>query len=231
MEKHGAKKGAGWCGFRGKIDDALLRRRVVFANVGESKELGYRTFAEALVAMNHGRTHTLKTIVKNGNRSIGVPGKMTNNKNSKSYVNAMKNRVVRNNVMFLNTETRQQNHLYKLQVGQRVALKFDGEKLTKFNPNPNGDIENPNVLWTTYGLHMEQTTGGKSYKFFDLLKYLYGDKTNLNPRKNGRGIGNNYVIQLDSKTLDWLHKQYYFTDKLDEDYRTKIIEKLTSCRR
>jgi hypothetical protein len=232
MEKHGAKKNAGRCGFRGKIDDALLRRRVVFANVGGFKELGYRTFAEALVAMNHGRTHTLKTIVKNGNRSIGVPGKMKNNRNSKSYVNAMKNRVVRNNVMFLNTEEREKNHLYKLQVGQRVALKFDGEKLTKFDPNPNGgDIENPNVLWTTYGLHMEQTTGGKSYKFFDLLRYLYGDKTNLNPRENGKGIGNNYVIQLDSKTLDWLHKQYYFTDKLGEDYRTQIIKKITSCRR
>jgi hypothetical protein len=232
MKKHGAKKNAGWCGFRGKIDDALLRRRVVFANVGESKELGYRTFAESLVAMNHGRTHTLKTIVKNGNRSIGVPGKMKNNRNSKSYVNAMKNRVVRNNVMFLNTEEREKNHLYKLQVGERVALKFDGEKLTKFDPKPNGgDIENPNVLWTTYGLHMYQTTGGKSYKFFDLLRYLYGDKTNLNPRENGKGIGNNYVIQLDSKTLDWLHKQYYFTDKLGEDYRTQIIEKISSCRR
>jgi len=229
MEKHGAKKGAGWCGFRGKIDDALLRRRVVFANVGKSKTFGYRTFAEALVAMNHGRTHTLKTIVKNGNRSIGVPGKMTNNKNSKSYVNAMKNRVVRNNVMFLNTEPRQQNHLYKLQVGQRVALKFDGEKLAKFDPKV--DIENPNVLWTTYGLHMEQTTGGKSYKFFDLLKYLHGEKTNLNPRQNGTGIGNNYVIQLDSKTLDWLHKQYYFTDKLNVDYRTNIINKISSCSR
>ena len=229
MEKHGAKKSAGWCGFRGKIDDALLRRRVVFANVGESKNFGYRTFAEALVAMNHGRTHTLKTIVRNGNRSIGVPGKMTNKNNSKRYVNAMKNRVVRNNVMFLNTEERAKNHLYRLQVGKRVALKFDGKKLTKFDPKV--DTEKPNVLWTTYGLHMEQTTGGKSYKFFDLLKYLYGDKTNLNPRKNGRGIGNNYVIQLDSETLDWLHKEYYFTDKLDEDYRTKIMNKITSCSR
>ena len=229
MEKHGSKKGAGWCGFRGKIDDALLRRRVVFANVGESKNFGYRTFAEALVAMNHGRTHTLKTIVRNGNRSIGVPGKMKNNINSKSYVNAMKNRVVRNNAMFLNTEEREKNHLYTLQVGQRVALKFDGEKLTKFNPKV--DTEKPNVLWTTYGLHMYQTTGGKSYKFFDLLKYLYGAKTNLNPRENGKGIGNNYVIQLDSKTLDWLHKQYYFTDKLGEDYRTKIMNKITSCSR
>ena len=227
MEKHGAKKGAGWCGFRGKIDDALLRRRVVFANVGESKNFGYRTFAEALVAMNHGRTHTLKTIVRNGNRSIGVPGKMTNTNNSKRYVNAMKNRVVRNNVMFLNTEKRAENHLYKLQVGKRVALKFTGEKLAEFDPKV--DIENPNVLWTTYGLHMEQTTGGKSYKFFDLLKYLKGDKQNLNPRQNGRGIGNNYVIQLDSKTLDWLHTQYYFTDKMKQDYRTNIIQKISSC--
>ena len=229
MEKHGSKKGAGWCGFRGKIDDALLRRRVVFANVGESKNFGYRTFAEALVAMNHGRTHTLKTIVKNGNRSIGVPGKMKNNRNSKSYVNAMKNRVVRNNAMFLNTEKRAENHLYTLQVGQRVALKFNGKELTKFDQKV--DTEKPNVLWTTYGLHMYQTTGGKSYKFFDLLKYLYGAKTNLNPRENGKGIGNNYVIQLDSKTLDWLHKQYYFTDKLGEDYRTKIMNKITSCSR
>lgn len=179
--------------------------------------------------MNHGRTHTLKTIVKNGNKSIGVPDKMKNSKNSKSYVNAMRNKVVRNNVMFLNTEKRPENHLYKLQVGKRVALKFTGEKLVKFDPKV--DKENPDVLWTTYGLHMYQTTGGKSYKFFDLLKYLYGDKTNLNPRQNGRGIGNNYVIQLDSKTLDWLHKQYYFTGKLDEDYRTKIMNKITSCSR
>jgi hypothetical protein len=141
----------------------------------------------------------------------------------------MKNGVVRNNAMFLNTENREKNHLYTLQVGQRVALKFDGEKLTKFNPKV--DTEKPNVLWTTYGLHMYQTTGGKSYKFFDLLKYLYGTKTNLNPRENGKGIGNNYVIQLDSKTLDWLHKQYYFTDKLDVDYRTKIMNKITSCSR
>ena len=229
MEKHGAKKGAGWCGFRGKIDDALLRRRVVFANVGKSKTFGYRTFAEALVAMNHGRTHTLKTIVKNGNKSVGVPGKMQTGNNSKRYVNAMKNRVVRNNAMFLNTEKRPENHLYKLQVGKRVALKFTGEKLVKFDPKV--DKENPNVLWTTYGLHMNQTTGGKSYKFFDLLKYLYGDKTNLNPRNNGPGIGNNYVIQLDSKTLDWLHKEYYFTDKLGEDYRTEIMNKITSCSR
>ena len=77
---------------------------------------------------------------------------------------------------------------------------------------------------------MDQTTGGKSYKFFDLLKYLYGDKTNLIPR-NGKGIGNNYVIQLDSKTLDWLHKQYYFTDKMKQDYRTNIIQKISSCSR
>ena len=228
MEKHGAKKGAGWCGFRGKIDDALLRRRVVFANVGDSKTFGYRTFAEALVAMNHGRTHTLKTIVRNGNKSVGVPRKMENSINSKRYVNAMKNGVVRNNAMFLNTEKRAENHLYRLQVVQRVALKFDGEKLVKFDPKVHR--ENPNVLWTTYGLHMNQTTGGKSYKFYDLLKYLYGDKTNLIPR-NGKGIGNNYVIQLDSKTLDWLHKQYYFTDKLGEDYRTKIMDKITSCSR
>ena len=106
---------------------------------------------------------------------------------------------------------------------------FDGEKLVKFDPFKN--IENPNVLWTTYGLHMNQTAGGKNYKFFDLLKYLYGDKNDLDPRQNGRGIGKNFVIQLNSRTLTWLHEQYYFTDKLNEDYITKIINKINSCSR
>jgi len=227
MTKHGSVRGA--CGFRGKIDDALLRRRVVFANVGESKTFGYRTFAEALVSMNHGRTHTLKTIVRDGNKTVGVPAKMKNYTNSKKYLNAMKNQLVRNDVMFLNTEKREPNHLYKLQVGNRTPLRFDGEKLVKFDPSKN--LENPNVLWTTYGLHMNQTSKGINYNFFDLLKYLHGDKNDLVPRQNGRGIGKNYVIQLDSRTLTWLHDQYYFTDKLNEDYTTKIINKITSCSR
>jgi hypothetical protein len=225
MTKHGTNKGK--CGFRGKIDDALLRRRVVFASVGDSKTFGYRTFAEALMAMNHGRTHTLKTIVQNGNKSVGVPRKMNNQTNSKKYVNAMKSGVVRNDKMFLNTEKRVPNHLYKLQVGKRNALKFDGEKLVEFEPSR--DVEKSNILWTTYGLHLDQTTGGKNYRFFDLLKYLYTGEKNLNPR-NGRGIGQNYVIQLDSKTLTWLHNQYYFTDKLGQDYRGQITNKIMTCR-
>ena len=94
IKKHGTNR-SDKCGFRGKIDDALLRRRVVFANYGEAKTLGYRTFAQALVAMNHGRTHTLKTLVRGGNKSIGIPRNMITNKNSKSYVNAMKNKNVR----------------------------------------------------------------------------------------------------------------------------------------
>ena len=229
IKKHGTNR-SDKCGFRGKIDDALLRRRVVFANVGQAKTLGYRTFAQALIAMNHGRTHKLKTLVRGGNKSIGIPRNMITNKNSKSYVNAMKNKNVRNETMFLNTEKRTDNHLYDFQVGSRIALRFDGTKLVKFSKT--NDKEKPNVLWTTYGLHMYQTSGSKSYKFFDLLKYLYGDKTNINPINN-TGIGRNYVIQLDSATLTWLHEKYYFTDndRFGEDYRTQIITKITSCTR
>ena len=229
IKKHGTNR-SDKCGFRGKIDDALLRRRVVFANVGQAKTLGYRTFAQALIAMNHGRTHKLKTLVRGGNKSIGIPRNMITNKNSKSYVNAMKNKNVRNETMFLNTEKRTDNHLYDFQVGSRIALRFDGTKLVKFSKT--NDKEKPNVLWTTYGLHMYQTSGSKNYKFFDLLKYLYGDKTNINPINN-TGIGRNYVIQLDSATLTWLHEKYYFTDndRFGEDYRTQIITKITSCTR
>ena len=110
-------------------------------------------------------------------------------------------------------------------------MRFDGTKLVKFSKT--NDIEKPNVLWTTYGLHMYQTSGSKNYKFFDLLKYLYGDKTNINPI-NGKGIGRNHVIQLDSATLTWLHEKIIISLIIInsfEDYRTQIITKITSCTR
>ena len=44
-------------------------------------------------------------------------------------------------------------------------------------------------------------------------------------------MGMNYIIQLDSKTLDYLHNKYFFTDFTGERYKEKIIQKLTSCRR
>ena len=41
----------------------------------------------------------------------------------------------------------------------------------------------------------------------------------------------NYIIQLDSKTLDYLHDKYFFTDMTRKQYKNEIIKKLNSCRR
>jgi len=44
-------------------------------------------------------------------------------------------------------------------------------------------------------------------------------------------MGMNYIIQLDSKTLDYLHNKYFFTNFTGQQYKNEIIQKLTSCNR
>ena len=69
----------------------------------------------------------------------------------------MKNQSVRNVPLF----TSPTNRLLELQRGKRVAVKFDGTKVVKFEPAT--DTENPHILWTTFGLHLDER--GKAYNF------------------------------------------------------------------
>jgi len=138
----------------------------------------------------------------------------------------MKDTSVRNVSLF----TSPTNKLLELQRGQRVAVKFDGNKLVKFDPVT--DTENPHILWTTFGLHLEER--GKQYNFFDFINFIYdrdnGITKNLGTYKRQRGkMGMNYIIQLDSKTLTYLHTKYFFEDMTNEKYKDTIITKLESC--
>ena len=227
MNEHIPSGGTGGCKMRGDVDGCLLRRRVVFGKPYPSSSTGVKAIQTAISAINHGRIHRLKTFSQNGNRlnRVGEPKKnFTNFDILKKYMNTMKNKSVRNIPLF----TSSTNKLLELQKGERVAVKFDGTKLIKFD-----GTENPHILWTTFGLHLDER--GKAYNFFDFINFIYdrdnGSVKNIGSYMRPRGkMGMNYIIQLDSKTLDYLHNKYFFTNFTGQEYKNKIIEKLTSCR-
>jgi len=228
LNEHIPSGGTGGCKMRGDVDGCLLRRRVVFGQPYPTSSSGIKAIQTALSAINHGRMHRLKTFSPNGNRfnRVGEPRKnFTNFGILKKYMNTMKNRYVRNVPLFTSTT----NNLLEIQKGNRVAVKFDGAKLVKFE-----GTENPHILWTTFGLHLDER--GKAYNFFDFINFIYdrdnGIVKNLGSYIRPRGkMGMNYIIQLDSKTLDYLHNKYFFTDMTGKQYKNEIIQKLTSCGR
>ena len=231
LNEHIPSGGTGGCKMRGDVDGCLLRRRVVFGQPYPTSSSGVKAIQTALSAINHGRMHRLKTFSQNGNRfnRVGEPKKnFTNFGILKKYMNTMKNKSVRNVPLF----TSPTNKLLELQRGGRVAVKFNGAKLVRFDPNT--DTENPHILWTTFGLHLEER--GKTYEFFDFINFIFDRdnaiQKNIGSYKRQRGkMGMNYIIQLDSKTLDYLHKKYYFTNFTGQEYKNEIIQKLSSCRR
>ena len=232
LNEHIPSGGTGGCKMRGDVDGCLLRRRVVFGQPYSTSSSGVKAIQTALSAINHGRMHRLKTFSQNGNRfnRVGEPKKnFINSGVLRKYMNTMKNQSVRNVPLF----TSPTNRLLGLQQGpRRVAVKFVGNKLVKFDPNEH--TENPHILWTTFGLHLEER--GKLYNFFDFINFIYdrdnGIQKNIESYMRPRGeMGMNYIIQLDSKTLDYLHNKYFFTNFTGEEYKNEIIEKLTSCRR
>jgi hypothetical protein len=227
LNEHIPSGGTGGCKMRGDVDGCLLRRRVVFGKPYPSSSTGVKAIQTAISAINHGRIHRLKTFSQNGNRlnRVGEPKKnFTTFDILKKYMNTMKNKSVRNIPLF----TSPTNKLLELQRGNRVAVKFDGTKLVKFD-----GTENPHILWTTFGLHLDER--GKAYNFFDFINFIYdrdnGSVNNIGSYMRPRGkMGMNYIIQLDSKTLDYLHNKYFFTKFTSQEYKNEIIEKLTSCR-
>jgi hypothetical protein len=228
LNAHIPDSGTGGCKMRGDVDGCLMRRRVVFAQPHAKSSAGEKAIQTALSAINHGRMHRLKTFSTNGNRfnRVGEPKKnFTNFQILKNYMNTMKNKSVRNIPLF----TSPTNKLLELQRGERVAVKFDGSKLVKFESK---DTENSHILWTTFGLHLEER--GKQYNFLDFINFIYdrdnGNGKNIESYKRERGkMGMNYIIQLDSKTLTYLHKKYFFEDMTNQTYKDKIITKLTAC--
>jgi hypothetical protein len=231
LNEHIPSGGTSGCKMRGDVDGCLLRRRVVFGQPYPTSSSGIKAIQTALSAINHGRMHRLKTFSPNGNRfnRVGEPRKnFTNFGILKKYMNTMKNQSVRNVPLF----TSPTNKLLELQRGNRVAVKFDGTKLIKFDPSQH--TEDPHILWTTFGLHLDER--GKAYNFFDFINFIYdrdnGIVKNLGSYIRPRGkMGMNYIIQLDSKTLDYLHNKYFFTDMTGKQYKNEIIQKLTSCGR
>jgi hypothetical protein len=227
LNEHIPSGGTGGCKMRGDVDGCLLRRRVVFGKPYPSSSTGVKAIQTAISAINHGRIHRLKTFSQNGNRlnRVGEPKKnFTTFDILKKYMNTMKNKSVRNIPLF----TSPTNKLLELQKGERVAVKFNGTKLVKFD-----GTENPHILWTTFGLHLDER--GKAYNFFDFINFIYdrdnGSVKNIGSYMRLRGkMGMNYIIQLDSKTLDYLHNKYFFTKFTSQEYKNEIIEKLTSCR-
>jgi hypothetical protein len=229
LNEHIPSGGTGGCKMRGDVDGCLLRRRVVFGQPYPESSSGVKAIQTALSAINHGRMHRLKTFSQNGNRfnRVGEPKKnFTNFGILKKYMNTMKNKSVRNVPLF----TSPTNKLLEIQRGKkRVAVKFDGTKLVKFE-----GTENPHILWTTFGLHLDER--GKAYNFFDFINFIYdrdnGSVENIGSYIRPRGeMGMNYIIQLDSKTLDYLHNKYFFTKFTGQQYKNEIIQKLTSCNR
>ena len=216
------------CSLRGNIDECLLRRRVVFADIYSTSATGNKAAQTAISAVNHGRMHRLKALPKNGNTKM--PGSSVFRtfdkiQNVTQYINAMKSPIVRNSAFFKNGS----NKLLQLQQGRnRTAVKYDPKKrkLVKFDSNM---TENPHILWTTFGLHLNEKS--KSYDFFDFIHYIYdGGNTNINNYiRNKTGMGTNYIIQLDSETLTYLHNEYYFKNTLNNNYISNVKNKLSSC--
>jgi len=233
VDKHGTTHiGDNKCSLRGNIDECLLRRRVVFADIYSTSKPGNKAAQVAISAVNHGRMHRLKALPPNGNTVTAGNStfKTFNNKqNVKRYIGAMKHPWVRNSDFFKNNS----NKLLQLQQGKnRTAVKYDSNKgkLVKFDP---GSMkENPHILWTTFGLHLNEKS--KSYDFFDFVHYIYnkydGGNTNIKSYiRNKTGMGTNYIIQLDSATLTYLHDEYYFKNTSNNNYINIVKNKLSSC--
>ena len=235
IDKHGTTHvGDNKCSLRGNIDECLLRRRVVFADLYSSlSKPGNKAAQTVMSAVNHGRMHRLKALPLHGNtkmpgnsvfKTFEKPGNVTR------YINAMKSAIVRNSNLFKNGS----NKLLQLQQGRnRTAVKYDSKqgKLVKFDTNM---TENPHILWTTFGLHLNEKS--KSYDFFDFIDYIYNKYNNgntniLNYIRNKTGMGSNYIIQLDSATLTYLHNEYYFKNTENKNYIKIVKDKLLTCRR
>ena len=233
VDKHGTTHiGDNKCSLRGNIDECLLRRRVVFADIYSTSKPGNKAAQVAISAVNHGRMHRLKALPPNGNTVTAGNSKFktfNNKQNVKRYIGAMKHPWVRNSDFFKNNS----NKLLQLQQGKnRTAVKYDSNKgkLVKFDP---GSMkENPHILWTTFGLHLNEKS--KSYDFFDFVDYIYnkynGGNTNIKSYiRNKTGMGTNYIIQLDSATLTYLHDEYYFKNTSNNNYINIVKNKLSSC--
>ena len=235
IDKHGTTHvGDNKCSLRGNIDECLLRRRVVFADLYSSlSKPGNKAAQTVMSAVNHGRMHRLKALPPHGNtkmpgnsvfKTFEKPGNVTR------YINAMKSAIVRNSNLFKNGS----NKLLQLQQGRnRTAVKYDSKqgKLVKFDTNM---TENPHILWTTFGLHLNEKS--KSYDFFDFIDYIYNKYNNgntniMNYIRNKTGMGRNYIIQLDSATLTYLHNEYYFKNTENKNYIKIVKDKLLTCRR
>jgi len=235
IDKHGTTHvGDNKCSLRGNIDECLLRRRVVFADLYSSlSKPGNKAAQTVMSAVNHGRMHRLKALPPHGNtkmpgnsvfKTFEKPGNVTR------YINAMKSAIVRNSNLFKNGS----NKLLQLQQGRnRTAVKYDSKqgKLVKFDTNM---TENPHILWTTFGLHLNEKS--KSYDFFDFIDYIYkkynnGNTNIMNYIRNKTGMGSNYIIQLDSATLTYLHNEYYFKNTENKNYIKIVKDKLLTCRR
>ena len=240
------------CTLRGNIDEALLRRRVVFGDLFHKLKSSANKAAQSwLSAANHGRMHRLKSIPNNGNTiTAGTPRLILNNANKfERYLNAMRNERVRNANMFKNvtngrnllsvatSTTKQTGKNGKL---DRVPVVFKDGKLTKFNQKEG--VENPHIFWTTFGLHLEESGGMNPapYKFFDFVHYAFdfsrGVEVNLDKYiRNKNEMGANYIIQLDSKTLGYLHKVFYFQNipsvSNNTNYKSNVENILSSCPR
>ena len=240
------------CTLRGNIDEALLRRRVVFGDLFHKLTSSANKAAQSwLSAANHGRMHRLKSIPNNGNTvTAGTPRLILNNASKfERYLNAMKNERVRNANMFKNVTNGRKLLSVAMntteQTGQngkldRVPVVFKNGKLEKFNQNEG--VENPDIFWTTFGLHIDESGGMKPapYKFFDFVHYAFdltkGGKQPVKPDNYIRGknqMGANYIIQLDSKTLGYLHKVFYFQNipsvSNNTNYKSNVGNILSSC--
>ena len=239
LKEHGGTARGKCGGFRGTIDKSLLRRRVVFKSVVMGNEgvvppSSLSALKRGLAAINHGRLHILKTQIHNGNITVGVPRNMSN---AKKYLEAMASKHVRNSKFFMENYTRNNNTLYYLQVDAEIHLPVrltrDGSALEPFDPNTMD--ENKEVLWTSYGLQLNEKSGGK-FDFFDFIKYVYtgneSGPSKIIKNVTGKGISGGdkiFVIQMDSRTTEFLHKKYYYDPISNTDYVAQVKQILTSC--
>lgn len=236
LKEHGGLARGKCGGFRGTIDKSLLRRRVVFKSVIPGvKSASMTALKRGLAAINHGRMHILKTLPNFGNKSVGVPRNMSA---PNQYLNAMASNTVRNSNFFAKNYIRPGiNTLYNLQVDpsrhKPVRLNDEGSALEYFDPDEM--TENKEVLWTSYGLQLNESPGGR-FDFFDFVKYVYtGNKrgpSNIIKNVSGKGIsgGNKiYVIQMDSRTTEFLHEKYYYDSISNTNYAAQVKQILTSC--
>jgi len=235
LKEHGGLARGKCGGFRGTIDKSLLRRRVVFKSaIPGINSSSLTALKRGLAAINHGRMHILKTLPNFGNKSVGVPRNM---RVPNKYLNAMSSNTVRNSNFFAKNYNRFENTLFALQVDPSrhipVRLTRDGSALEPFDPRTM--TENKEVLWTSYGLQLNERSGGK-FDFFDFIKYVYtGNKSG--PSKiirnvSGRGLtggGKIFVIQMDSRTTEFLHEKYYYDSISNTDYAAQVKQILTSC--